>query len=554
MRRFLILLGFAAIATGVQAQSSEDFRVERWDGGVLEADVRLALSRGGPGFGATGGLVTGRGVGGPGNLFGNPALLGLRGPGLIVGGRAPLANGSLGMGSRTLIGRADVAEATNEFLGRLGYTGSESPVYTDVRAVRAGQPGQIGSMAASHPIAPGVFLAAGFHRPVGAALSFRTAGGEVVLDAGRRSGAQTIDIDVLAQMSAAGRMSLQMDQAAAGLAVHLGSDDLGSWHLGGALMRSRVTAGLEWTVEPDLMIVLSGSQQYFFNHPEDPNLAAGETNALFWSARARYTGSGWGARGGLRFATPEEGLVLSVGGSWTDTMTLSDPRAAAESYLPLFVNLGGELDPGPHEDELLDVEALNLAKPNLTSRTTDSLGTDVVFRQPASLTVGMDLGLGPLTLTGNYVRYAGEMSVEAVYGSRAGEPKRFRVGKRPDYEIRAGIDLRLPDRVRGAGWLLLPLRIVFLDLDGLLFQAMAPISGYRDPHYRIAGGLLYGDGIVTGVERNVRSDLENALNGPVLSGLAMARRYTLLDRLDVGVTVAGLPDLVLRTSVTYRMP
>ncbi|NNE70791.1 MAG: hypothetical protein HKN29_10580, partial [Rhodothermales bacterium] len=256
----------------------------------------------------------------------------------------------------------------------------------------------------------------------------------------------------------------------------------------------------------------------------------------------------------LRYASPGERLVLSVAGNWAQDTALRDPAAFAEGHLPLFVNLSGETDPGPFEEELLDVERLNLAKPNLTRRTSDSLGTSVVFRQPSHVTFGMDIGMGAHTLTANYVLYGGELSLEGTYGSDKGTPKTFRVGKALKYEVRAGLDFRFPDRMRGAAWLLLPVRLLFLDLDGLLFQALGGVTGYADPHYTIGGGLASGTGVVQGVERNVEEDLFRLLDGRVPTSLALARRYTLLERVDVGVTVLGVPDLFFRTAVTYRLP
>ncbi|MFT5143742.1 MAG: hypothetical protein ACI84D_002373, partial [Thalassolituus oleivorans] len=85
------------------------------------------------------------------------------------------------------------------------------------------------------------------------------------------------------------------------------------------------------------------------------------------------------------------------------------------------------------------------------------------------------------------------------------------------------------------------------------FQAMGNASGYSNPHYRIGAGVAFGQPVVTGVERNISGDLETILDGALPTGIAMARSYSLFDRLDVGVTVAGVPDLFFRTSVTYRL-
>ncbi len=545
----------ALMATDVRGQSAnQDFRVESWAGGVLQADVRIGMNWGGPGFSSMGSVWSARTAMGGGVLFTNPALLGLVGGSVSVDGRAPMANGLFGAGEGVLLSSRQVRRSTDDLLLDLGYSSPSPPGYTRIAGVTAGQGGEIGSIVGSYRVAPGLTVAAGYHRPFSVGLGLRSAGLETVLDAARRNGAQSIDIDLLAQLSGSIALRAQMDVLSAGFGVHVGTDDLGTFHIGAAISRYSGHANLDWELRPELMIVVSGSQQYFFNNPEDPNLAEGETNALFWNARARYRGAAWGSRIGLRFATPESGLVFSITGRSVQNLVMSDPKAFAESYLPLFVNLSGELDPESFEEDLLDVESLNLAKPTLTRRTTDSLGTDLTFRQPDVLTFGLDVGLGPHTLTVNYLLYDGELSAEGVYGSRRGVPKRFRLGKKMDYGIRLGLDLRFPDRLSGAGWFLVPFRLLFLDIDGLVFQALGSKTGYSNPHYRIGGGLVYGDAVVTGVERNVRQDLESTLGRAIPSGISMARHYTLFDRLNVGFTVAGVPDLLMRMGLVYQLP
>jgi hypothetical protein len=555
--RVTLLVLAVVLGTGpyeARSQSGDqDFRVESWNGGVLEANLRLGVNWTGPGIGSMGSLWSARYAHGGEALFANPALLGLVEGSVSIDGRAAASNGLFGVGETAILSPSTLRQRTDALLDDLGYASPSAPGYTRIAAVTAGQGAQIGSIIGSYRVAPGLTVAAGYHRPLSVGLGFRSAGVESVLDAARRNGAQTIAIDVLAQLSGAVSLQTQMDVLSAGFGVHVGTDDLGSFHVGAAISRYSAYTQLDWSIRPELMIVLSGSQQYFFNDPQDPNLAAGETNNLFWNARARYAGDAWGGRIGLRFATPENGFVLSVTGRRVQNLDLRDPNAYAESYLPLFVNLSGELDAAAFEEDLLDVESLNLAKPNLTRRTTDSLGTQVTFRQPDVLTIGLDLGLGPHTLTANYLLYDGEISAEGVYGSRGGEPKQFRLGKKLDYGVRLGLDLKFPDRLKGAGWLLVPIRLLFLDLDGLVLQALGSRTGYSNPHYRIGGGLVYGEAVVSGVERNIRQDLESSLGRVIPSGVSMARRYTLFDQLDVGFTVAGVPDLLMRMGLVYRL-
>ncbi|MBO6780415.1 MAG: hypothetical protein JJ896_12245 [Rhodothermales bacterium] len=539
------------VVTPAWSQSNESFRVEDWRGGSVESGLRLAMYRAGPGINAVGGVLNGRLRGGPGVLFSAPAQLADAGAGVLLAGRAGITNATIPGLQHALLSQEDVRSATDEFLADYAFSGT--PDYTTIAGLAAGQPRQLVSVAAAHELLEGFTIAAGFHRPVSLAADFRAAGIEFVLDAGRRSGSQTIDIDVLGQLSGASGLRLDLDVLATGFGYRFASDDLGSWDFGASVSRTTASTVIDWSVEPELMIVLSGSQQYFFNDPSDPNLSADETNDLYWRAQADYRGSAWSARSGLRFASEGGVLTLMVDGRWTQDIRLADPSATVRGYLPSFLNLAGSPDPGPFEEELMDVERLDLAKPNLTRQTSDSLGTSATYRRPDEVMVTLDLGLGPHTLSANYVHYMGELSMEGTYGSRRGEPKVFRVGKSLDYEVRAALDLRFPDRMKGLGWALLPVRLLFLDFDGLIMQAFAGTTEYREPHYRIGGGVVYGSPIVSGVERNVRSDLNRLLDGAMPSGFALARSYTVFENLDVGVTAVGVPDLLLRTSLTWRL-
>ncbi|NNE69509.1 MAG: hypothetical protein HKN29_04005, partial [Rhodothermales bacterium] len=282
------------LAGGAHAQGNEDFRIERWGGGILESDWRLGIQSGAPGARSLGPVWSARNTRGPGTLFSNPAILGLSGSqGLVLEGRAALSNGNLGFGRDALLSPGRVQSATDDFLDDFDYAGSEVG-YTALSGITAGQAGQLGALAIASSLGGGVTLAGGYQRRASALGQFRLSGLETVLDAGRRSGAQTIDIDVLAQLTAASSFSLDLDQVGIGLGIELGEDDLGAWHFGASALRRSAAVGLDWSMQPELMTVLSGSQQYFYNDPDDPNLAEGESNALYWRAKARYRGSAWG--------------------------------------------------------------------------------------------------------------------------------------------------------------------------------------------------------------------------------------------------------------------
>jgi hypothetical protein len=96
---------------------------------------------------------------------------------------------------------------------------------------------------------------------------------------------------------------------------------------------------------------------------------------------------------------------------------------------------------------------------------------------------------------------------------------------------------------------LLPLRLLFLDVDGLLFQAMGRYSGYRNPHYRLGGGLQQGTLLVGRLAADARPATQ-----VLPTGFSMGRQYTLFNGLDVGVMLFGVPDMAFRMSLGYSFP
>ena len=96
--------------------------------------------------------------------------------------------------------------------------------------------------------------------------------------------------------------------------------------------------------------------------------------------------------------------------------------------------------------------------------------------------------------------------------------------------------------------LTLPIRLLFLDIDGLLFQTFRGVTGYKNSHYRFGTSFMLGDGIVT-----VNNDsLLDILDLPLPRSFSMGRQYTIFDHLDVGVTVLAFPDFMLKYSFGVR--
>lgn len=538
-KTFALLL---LLAMPAAAQDTDDFSLQRWYGGQVEARLGLGLNLTGAGIGtdAMGGVVSPRVSADATSLFTNPATLGLLAHRrLALSSRLPMAYDAAAM-----ISADDIRRETDGLLQDLDFPDQGALRYTEVHRLAAEQEGQVATFALAWPLHRRLVLAMGTYTPVQASFDLGLSGVEGMLEASQQSGDQTIDIRVLTRMEAAASARLHLTSLSFGAGGTLAEGAWGRLTAGVAFERQHVAHTLLWEARSDGGVVLSGTQEYFFNDAEDPNLAPGETNAFYWRGAGRFADTQWRLRAGAVYA-PTRRLNLSVGWNQGAAFRLYDPQAQSEGYLPAFINRNGHPDPEPGEADLFDVDALSLAKPNLTQKLADSLGQQVDFRLPASLRFGVDVGLGPHTLAVNYLRYAGELSYQAFFGQEATDAT-LGMTRTPTSAIGVGLDVRFPDRLRGGAWALLPVRLLFLDVDGLLFQAMGRHSGYRNPHYRMGGGLQQGTLRAGRLEADA-----NPTTQVLPTGFSMGRQYTLFNGLDVGVMLFGVPDLAFRVSLGY---
>jgi hypothetical protein len=117
--------------------------------------------------------------------------------------------------------------------------------------------------------------------------------------------------------------------------------------------------------------------------------------------------------------------------------------------------------------------------------------------------------------------------------------------------MRAGLDLAGRRDEGGLGWWALPIRILMLDLDGLVFSLMDDAVQYRDVRYRVAAGFTWGHNASAGVGSSTEDAIRSLMGGRYPMSLTLGRSYSLLERMHVGVLVAGYPDMLFRFSVAY---
>lgn len=532
---------------GVFAQSSgDDFSITSFRGGEVEANLRLGLNLAGVGMGSGtfGGVLSGRVSDGASGLFSNPANLGkLTAPQWAFDTRVGLGTSTFGLDGTDLIPPSDVRSQTDEMLDELSFPENRTPTYTAVEDVNLGLKSQLSSFAISFPLHDRVSVGVGVRRTVDFNFRTRASGIEAKLEADQETGSQTINIDFLTQLYGSLNAKLNIRSLSFGGGGYVFDNEYGRLSLGAALNRHHAIHNFKINVQPQGMIVLNGSEEFFFNQSEDPNLAQDETNRFFWRANANYEDKAWGYRAGLQYQLPFEWLTLSGMYSATPKFRMTDPDAFSKRFLPQFIDLTP-----PEGEDRVNVDDLSLAKPNLTSAAQDSLGTSLSLSLPSSLTVGADIGLGSHTISLNYIHYFGSLSYRGSYSKNKNNYDPFLVGKNTSYGLKYGMSFGFPDKLEGWAWALIPIRLLYLDIDGIIFQSFRGSTQYRNPQYRIGGGVLFG-GEMTDEDRG--TGLRDALAGPLPRGFALGRQYTIYDEIDVGVMLFGFPDTALRFGFSY---
>lgn len=544
----LVLLAvFLVLPARAQEEDEDDFDLLRFSGGSIAAEFRLGLSMSGSSVGAAswGGVVSNRVHSGAAEVFINPANLSR------LENRQLIMDGQVGLGTWMSSGnghipQSDIDDAIDDVFEDFNYPDSAPRNYTQFQSLDVGLQRRLPSMAFAVPVGKRTVLSVGVENPASTSLSLRAAGIEAYFsgEAGADEGAPT-RIDALLSIGMAAHMDLRMSSISIGGAHLVENAGPGTLRIGAALTRHSFRTSLGLDVSPTGVMVLNQAKQYLFNDPEEVSLDDDETNVMYWRAGGNYSDSQWGGRFGLAYDLPSGKFGVSLLYTASPTFNMIDPNAFGESFIPAFVNMDGESDPDEGEEELVDIDKVDIAKPTLTKQTNDTLGQEMTVSLPSSLTLGVDVGLGKHTLAVNLIQYLSEMSTEFEYD----DAKKF--GKDLGTGVRFGMDFQFPDRIKGAGYALIPIRLLFLDFDGLLFQAIGKHTGYSNPHYRIGGGIAMGSAIVEGVEDP--QDLQDTLDTPLLTGFSLGRSYTVLKDVNVGVMVFGMPDVAYRFSLGYNI-
>lgn len=539
----LLLLG----ASPASAQDDEAAKPEMslWRGGNVDLTFRLGFNSSNT-FGPSGygGLLSPRIRSGAAAATGNPAeLANLRSSEFIFDGSLmpTLERGTFLSNEVSGILDDEVSTSLDEILDdpeQVNFLPGGYRSHTTFRGVSGGIRPAFPSVSLAVPLNRRATLAFSTHQPINAEFGMLATGINTQIAQEQGSDDVSIRFDVLMNISIATRMTLNMNAftSAMGLRVLDGSP-FGDLDLGVSLSRYEMSSFRNLEADFTGMVVVSRADERFFNNPDDPNLdfENGETNALYMRARGDYKDTGNGYSIGLTYRAPMlRRVTLSALYTKMPTFTLTDPNAYGDAYLPVFAIgddvLGGDLK--------VKLDTLQAAKPNLTTRRDiSSLIDDMTVRLPSSMALGADVALGRHTLTLNYTKYSGELSMS--FGDSY-------LGKKSAHGVGFGMDFQMKDRFTPMSILLIPVRLAYLDFDGFLFQALRGVSGYRDPHYRFGATVMLGDGL----HDDPDSDMKTLLGAPVPTGLSLTRTYMLGKSVKMGFSTITYPDLLFKYSVS----
>lgn len=524
------------------AQNSDDAEMMYFYGG----DLRINLSLGFTSFssGSFGGVMSSSANSGSQAVFSNPAFLANSGKADVrVSLQPKYSNAFFGFDKNDVLDTKTISDMTDDVLSdNSAFTFNDgSPRYdTKVGDFGVYQGNGLGSISASFPFAEGFVAGIGYNSPVNVDFAMSLNNISTNIRTVKTVGSNDTQIDMLLYPSVNVDFSMRMSQ----LSISASGEILnkkGHFLTAGVSFNNYFASNyLNLNIITDGMLVLNEGNEYFFNDPLDRNLLPeeGETNSLYWIAKGNYSGSGSGMRLGLWYHSEKYVKFLSFS-TVVDVMPnfiLKDENAYSISYQPKFFT--GKFTGSGDESLDIIIDSIDLAKPNLTELTENNFSDEVRINLPSTWTFGIEAEYAKHVFTINYTKYFGEYSYKF---------DRYKAGFTPGYALSFGADFRFPEKLEGWNFALIPVRLLFLDIDGLLLQAFSGSTGYTNPHYRIGGGVMLGnEPIAEGFDKDQSKSIRDIFSGPVPSGFALSREYTVIENLNVGVVVFGFPDLLTR--------
>ena len=535
---------------GTEEDDAEPSELHLFRGGYMDVNFGLNLNTIGGSLGSSGmgGLLSTKVYNGALNVNLNPAMLAFNTSGYAV------FDSRIGLGTNMNAGlNKRILNSLNaSFDSSITDTFSDEDTWiqfpetyiqpTKMRNLDVGFTPNIGLMAYSMPITEELTLAASYNYPLSMNLDMGLTGISAKLAQEQGTDEVAIRFDVLMNISLLMQMQLQMSNLTVGGGYTL--VDTPAKKIAAGLSISRYQVDNIRRLQADLsgMVVVGGADERYFNNPNDPNLnnELGEINTFSMNAYANYRSVGYGYTLGFVYQTYQGINASIVYNNRPNFELIAEDGAYANAYLPIFITGSG--------DELLQgdigvaLDSLQANKPNLTTeRNIGSLVSNGSLNLPSSFGVGLDYMLGLHTFVFNYTLYNGELSYK--HGSNT-------IGKQSRHGIGFGMNIRLEDRFGSfASYATIPLRLLLIDIDGILFQAFGNATDYSNSYLRFGGSMMTGIGIDT---REEVDGYEELLGQTLPKSFSLGRQYRIFDQVDVGVTVLAIPDLLVKYSVGIR--
>lgn len=548
--KIFLLISICLFQVTLTAKDDDTPVMQYWRGGKMDLNFNALLNTN---IGTSSGLLSGIMSNAVESISLNPAVMPMQKTAFFFFEVKPgFGTNTLGLSSSDIISPEDIAENSDDFLKDTAtfiFPSTNFRKDTEVGNLNMKASGGVTSVAVAFPIMRNLVFGASYNPVIDIAADLFVNSISTNLKTTKEVGNTQTAIDMILHPTVGLNTSLKMNKTSFALGYNFMPGDKGVLSAGITFNRYQVRNYIDLNINIDGMIVLNNGPEYYFNDPADQNIdaAKGESNKLFMKARGDFKSTKWGFTIGAFF--DPSGIVdglsfmnISMALDIVPEFSLEDKDAKLESLQPKF--LTGKFN-GKDEEELdIIIDSLDLAKPNLTKQTKNVFTDKVLLSLPSSFTLGFDFKLGEHTLVLNYVNYFNEFSYKF---------DKYKLGKTPTAGIRFGADFRMPDELSGWNWAYLPIRLLYLDFDGLIFQALGRYSHYKDSHYRVAGGVMLGDAIVEGFSDDDKDSMKDALGIPIPTSFTLSRKYTVFDKMNIGVAVMGFPDILMKFSFGYAL-
>ena len=539
----LVILTFASNKF-LLSQSSTPV-MQFWKGGNLNVNFNFNFNSldGGSGSGSFGRVISPGMSTGAASIFSNPAELALiKKPYLFFDSKL-----RLGLNLKNTI-NDKIKSSTTDFLKDTStfiFNKSSFRQNSEVSKSDIANGGQLGTFAVAIPLFNSLVFGIGLNYPTDISLNLSGSGINTNINMIKKVGSNNYPIQLVISPSLENSFAFRMREISFGAGGELFNNENGKLVAGFSINKYDVDQSIYLNETFNGMMTIF-NQEYNFNDPNESgvNWAGGESNNFYFRESNTATVSSIGYRFGLVYNPGQlipalSNFTFSLAYDYVPKFVLTDNNAYSESYQPLFFK--GRVMGDKNDPLVVNFDSLSLAKPNLTAKANNYFSQQTTIYFPSSISLGVDAKLGENTVAVNFVKYMNEFSYQF---------DKYKLGKNLSAGLKLGASFKMPEDFDGWNLAYLPLRILYLDFDGILMQIFKEQTHYKNSYYKISGGVLFGDAIVEGIfDQEQAKSLKDGLKMPLPSGFAITREYNVFDYVNVGVLVFGFPDVALKFGI-----